>query len=63
MFLQLNFQRVLTSSSQGGSDVVEASGSYDCFKHKADNAQNYAWLAGVSILETEAVVTGTYYSR
>lgn len=32
----------------------EAAGAYDCFKldhvDKPDNAQNYAWLAGVSVL-------------
>ena len=38
---------------RGGIAIVdEKSGAYDCFKldddDKGDNAQNYAWLAGVS---------------
>ena len=38
---------------RGGIAIIdEASGAYDCFAldndDKGDNAQNYAWLAGVS---------------
>lgn len=34
--------------------IDDAAGAYDCFQlsddDKSDNAQNYAWLAGVSVL-------------
>ena len=44
---------LLTQFRRGSLAIVdEAAGAYDCFKldddSKGDNAQNYAWLAGVS---------------
>lgn len=46
--------RSLIQDRRGGLAIIdEASGAYKCFKlsddDKGDNAQNYAWLAGVSI--------------
>ena len=45
----------LTNFRRGSMEIIDekpGSGAYDCFKltddDKGDNAQNYAWLAGVS---------------